>query len=129
MLLRCVIVIVQILIFVNIQAKSMNAFIIIYITHPDLKTAKKICGELLKRRLIACVNYIPIESAYWWCEKIENAKEIVSIVKTRKENWTQVRKAVEAIHPYQVPCIMKFNVEANTSYAEWIKKETLAENT
>lgn len=99
-------------------------FIIIYITHPNLKEAKKVAETLLRDKLIACVNYFPIESAYWWQGKIENAKEIVSLVKTRKENWTKVRKAVEAMHPYQTPCIMKLEVESNPSYADWIKKET-----
>jgi periplasmic divalent cation tolerance protein len=109
-------------------------FIIIYITHSNMKEAKRVCGTLLKKRLIACVNYFPIESAYWWPAsttlqrgekgKIVHSKEIVSLVKTRKENWTKVKKAVEAIHPYEIPCIMKLDVESNPSYAAWIKKET-----
>lgn len=99
-------------------------FIIIYITYPNLKEAKKVAGELLKKRLIACVNYFPIESAYWWNGKITNSKEIVSIVKTKKENWTKVKKAVEVIHSYETPCIMKIETESNKSYADWIKKET-----
>ena len=32
-----------------------------------------------------------------------------------------LRKEVEKIHPYDVPCIMKFDVEANTSYENWIR--------
>lgn len=99
-------------------------FIIIYITHKNLKEAKRVTETLLKEKLIACANYFPIESSYWWNGKITNSKEIVSIVKTKKENWTKVKKAVEAIHPYEVPCIMKIEVESNKSYADWIKKET-----
>lgn len=99
-------------------------FIIIYITHSNLKEAKKVAEVLLQDKLIACVNYFPIESAYWWQGEITNAKEIVSIVKTRKENWIKVKKAVEALHPYETPCIMKFEVESNKAYADWIKKET-----
>ena len=99
-------------------------FIIIYITHKNLKEAKKVAETLLRDRLIACVNYFPIESAYWWQGNIENAKEIVSLVKTRKENWMKVKKAVEAMHPYETPCIMRLEVESNPAYADWIKKET-----
>ncbi|MBU4257244.1 divalent cation tolerance protein CutA [Patescibacteria group bacterium] len=32
-------------------------FIIIYITYPDLKTAKKIVASLMESRLIACGNF------------------------------------------------------------------------
>lgn len=99
-------------------------FIIIYITHKNMKEAKKVAETLLHKKLIACVNYFPIESSYWWKGKITNAKEIVSLVKTKQENWVKVKKAVEAMHPYEVPCIMKLEVESNKSYAEWIKGET-----
>lgn len=99
-------------------------FFISKITHKNLKEAGKVAEHLLKKRLIACVNYLPIESSYWWKGKIENSKEIVTLVKTKKENWQKVKKEVEKIHPYDVPCIMKLEVQSNKSYAEWIKKET-----
>lgn len=99
-------------------------FIIIYITHKNLSEAKKIAKSLLRDKLIACVNYFPIESSYWWKGKITTTKETVTLVKTRKENWLKVKKAVLAIHPYETPCIMKLDVESNESYAKWIQEET-----
>lgn len=98
-------------------------FIIIYITHPDLRTAKKIVASLMKNRLIACANFFPIESTYWWKGKMENSDEIVSIVKTKKENWDRVKSAVIKMHPYEIPCIMKIDVDANENYENWINKE------
>ncbi|MGB4833586.1 MAG: divalent-cation tolerance protein CutA [Candidatus Moraniibacteriota bacterium] len=99
-------------------------FIIIYITFPNRKEAKQIVESLIDKKLVACANYFPIESVYWWKDEITNAKEIVSIVKTRKSNWAEVKKAVEAMHPYETPCIMKLEVESNTAYADWIHNET-----
>lgn len=99
-------------------------FIVIYITHKNLKEAKRVANHLIKQRLVACANYFPIESAYWWKGKIVNAKEVVSIVKTRTENWNKAKKEVEKIHPYSVPCIMKIEVEANKKYVDWIHEET-----
>jgi periplasmic divalent cation tolerance protein len=99
-------------------------FIIIYTTNPNLKEAKKVADVLLEKRLIACANHFPIQSAFWWKGKIENAKEIVSILKTKKENWEKVKKEIQKIHSYEIPCIMKMDVESNGDYAEWIKKET-----
>ncbi len=99
-------------------------FILIYITHKNLREAKKVAGHLLAKRLIACVNYFPIQSSYWWKGKIESGKEIVTFVKTRKENWKKVRDEVKKIHPYETPCIMKLEVEANEDYAEWVLAET-----
>ena len=100
------------------------AFIIIYITHKNMKEAKKAANHLLKKRLIACANFFPIESAYLWKGKIECTHEIVSIVKAKQENWEKVKAEVARIHPYEVPYIMKINVEANESYEKWINEET-----
>jgi len=99
-------------------------FILVYITHKNRNEARKVVSHLLKRRIIACANIFPIESHYQWKGKIERAKEIVTIVKTRKENWKKVKAEVERIHPYEVPCIMKLDAEANASYESWIRKET-----
>ena len=99
-------------------------FILIYVTHKNLKEAKKVADFLLRKKLIACVNYFPIESAYWWKGKIENSKEIVSLLKTKKENWNKVKEEIEKSHPYETPCIIKIEAEANKDYAKWINKET-----
>ncbi|VVB59110.1 Divalent-cation tolerance protein CutA [uncultured archaeon] len=99
-------------------------FIIVYITHKNLEEAKKIAGHLLGKRLIACANFFPIESAYRWKGKIESVHEVVSIVKTKSENWEKVKEEVARIHPYDVPCIMKIGVEANDKYEKWIEDET-----
>lgn len=97
--------------------------IIIYITHPDLKTAKKIVASLMQSRLVACGNFFPIQSSYWWKGKIENSKEIVSIVKTKTKNWAKVKSEIIKLHPYKTPCIIKLNVEANDDYEFWINNE------
>jgi periplasmic divalent cation tolerance protein len=100
------------------------SFIVVYITHPDMECAREIASHLLAERLIACVNFIPITSMYWWEGKVEDASEVVSIVKTRKENWPRLKAEVEKMHPYKVPCIMRLTAEANKKYGDWIAAET-----
>jgi periplasmic divalent cation tolerance protein len=75
--------------------------------------------------LIACANFLQIESSYWWKGKIEDSREVVSIVKTKKGNWGKLKSEIEKIHPYEIPCMMKFEVEANKDYEEWVKSETV----
>ena len=100
------------------------AFIILYVTHENLKNAQKIASHLLQKKLIACANFFPIKSSYWWKGKIENSEEIVSLLKTRKENWEKVKSEIKKIHPYETPCIIKMNVEANEDYESWVNDET-----
>lgn len=94
--------------------------IIIYVTYPNKEEAKKITAHLLNKKLIACANVFPIKSSYWWKGNIENSDEFVSIVKTRKENWKKVKEKVKKIHSYDVPCIIKFDVEADEEYEKWV---------
>lgn len=100
------------------------SFILVYVTHKNQKEAKKITQHLLKKRLIACANFMSIKSAYWWQGNIESGGEVVSLLKTRKENWYFLKEEIEKMHPYQIPCILKLEVEANDSYEKWIQEET-----
>jgi periplasmic divalent cation tolerance protein len=98
-------------------------FVFIYITNPNKKEAIKIAKHLLKKRLIACVNIFPINSLYWWKNKIVDAKEFTLIAKTSKVNFEKVKKEVEKIHPYDVPCIVKIPVSSNKKYSDWLMGE------
>lgn len=98
-------------------------FIFVYVTNPDEKVAKRIANHLLKKRLVACANIFPVDSAYWWKGKIENEEEYVLIAKTKKGNWEKVKREIKKIHPYSVPCITKINVSANKEYEKWLIKE------
>jgi len=99
------------------------AFIFVYVTNPNKKEAKRISLQLLKKRLAVCAVIFPVDSSYWWKNKIEKIKEYVLIAKTKKENWKKVKTEIKKIHPYTVPCITKINVEANKEFESWIKKE------
>lgn len=100
-------------------------FIIIYSTFKNKVEADKIVKGLLDKKLIACANYLNIESKYFWKDKIVSTKEIATYLKTKKENWNKVKKYIEENHSYEIPCVIKMNeVEANKSYSEWILKES-----
>ena len=96
----------------------------VYITCKDKKEAIKISKDLLKKRLIACSNMFPIKSMYWWKKRIVNDNEVVILAKTTNKNYEKIKKEVKKLHSYDVPCILKFNIKANSEYEKWVKKET-----
>ena len=98
------------------------SFIVVYITHATEKVATKVSNYLIEQKFVACANIFPIKSGYWWKDVIQSENEWVSIVKTTTENWIPLKNEVEKIHPYEVPCIMKIEVEANESYEKWIRE-------
>ena len=101
-------------------------FIVVFVTVPDLKTAKKITKGLLAKKLCACVNIVKdIESFFWWQGKIDKAAELLLIIKTQKKLFKKLEKAILTLHPYQTVEIIALPIVlVNKKYASWIKQET-----
>lgn len=97
------------------------AFLIFYVTYPDEATARSISESLVKQRFAACANVFPIQSMYWWEGAIQQEGEWVSILKTSRTLEAELEKAIEALHPYKVPCIMRLEARANEAYEQWIE--------
>lgn len=98
-------------------------FALIYITHPSEEKAREIGNHLVEKRLAACANIFPISIDYWWQGAIQQEGEWVSIVKTTLPLWEKLKEEVRKIHPYEVPCIVKVEAEANEEYYRWIVAE------
>jgi len=96
---------------------------LIYITCKDENEAVKISEHLLNKKLIACSNMHPIRSMYWWQGKIQDEKEFVIMAKTLDKNYGKIKEEVKKLHSYDVPCILKIDVEANESYDKWVNEE------
>lgn len=98
-------------------------FTILYVTHPSIEAAKTCAADLLDQKLIACANFFAIENMYQWKGERVSENEVVSILKTTNEKVDAAEKAILAMHSYEVPCVMRLPVSANTSYEQWIAGE------
>lgn len=96
------------------------SFTIIYITYPNEAEARRISGLMLEQRLVACANFFPVTSAYWWEGDITQDNEWVGLVKTTDAGAMAVETFVKQHHPYEIPCIMQINARANAAYEAWI---------
>jgi len=99
---------------------------VVFITIDSQENAQKIASKLLSERKAACVNIIPaVESQYWWQGKIENADELMLMVKTRASLMDELVALVKSIHPYSIPEIIALPIiGGNEDYLQWIEKET-----
>ena len=97
-------------------------YIIILITAKDKKEADKIAKVLVKNKLAACVNIVGgIKSLFWWEGKLDRAKEVLLLVKSRKEKLNKIIKAVKSSHSYTVPEIIAIPVISGFKpYLKWI---------
>jgi periplasmic divalent cation tolerance protein len=96
--------------------------IAVFITAAHKKEADRIARELIKNRVVACVNIIDkIESLFWWQGKVERSKEVLLIIKSRKEKLAKIIKIVKSIHSYEVPEIIAFAIiGGDKRYLKWI---------
>ncbi|MEX0616832.1 MAG: divalent-cation tolerance protein CutA [Candidatus Woykebacteria bacterium] len=96
--------------------------IIIYTTFSDKKSAKLTTRKILEQKLASCVQIFPIESAYWWKGKIEEAAETAVFIKTKKSLQKRVTDFISKNHPYEVPEIVSITpADVNKPYFDWIE--------
>ena len=78
--------------------------------------------QLVEKRLAACVNVIPqIQSVYRWQGKIENGGEKLLLIKTVDARLEELKKALFASHPYEVPEFVVLQpVELSDAYKAWL---------
>jgi len=78
-----------------------------YITAPP-DAAPELARLLVDERLAACVNRVPCRSTYRWEGDTETGDEEILLAKTTAERYPDLVERVESAHPYDVPCIERF---------------------
>ena len=97
---------------------------IVMVTAPRDK-AVTLVKKLLKERLIACGNLMPIRSIYRWKGKIEDGEETLILMKCLKHGIPVLERRIKALHPYEVPEIVTLSASrVNRSYLKWVGLET-----
>jgi periplasmic divalent cation tolerance protein len=91
-------------------------------TTANKREAEKIVKKLLDRHLIACANMIsPVESHFWWQNKIEKAEELLVLMKSNQKLFTNLSKAIRELHSYKVPEIFAIPiVKSYRPYTKWL---------
>ena len=97
-------------------------YIVIFITAGNRKEAKRIADSLLRKKLAACINIVDrIESFFWWQKKIDSNKEVLLIVKSRKDKLQKIITCVKSAHSYEVPEIIALPIVGGYKpYLNWI---------
>jgi len=99
--------------------------VLIISTYPNKKSILKIANDLVKTKIISCVNISKIDSIYSWNGKIQNSPEYIAIFKTVTKNKTKLKKVIAETHPYDVPEIAEIDVTSiNKSYLNWLIEST-----
>lgn len=91
----------------------------VYITAPPA-AADDLAEALVEERLAACVNRLSTTSTYRWEGEIHRDDETVLLAKTTGEAYDDLIDRVRELHPYDVPCIERFDEsDVLESFAAW----------
>lgn len=98
---------------------------VVLATFPDAAVAGRILDGLLAERLAACVQTLPIQSAYRWQGEIQREPEVLALIKTTAARYPEIEARIRAGHPYAIPEIIRIPVEAGfAGYLQWLADET-----
>jgi periplasmic divalent cation tolerance protein len=99
---------------------------VVLVTAPSAEVGEKIARTVVEERLVACVNVLAgVTSIYRWQGRVEQASEVLLVMKTVQDRLATLTSRVKELHPYSVPEVLALPVDAALpAYAEWIAEET-----
>ena len=104
---------------------SMQKDLIVVFSTAPLDKSELLARMLVEKRIVACVNIVPVRSYYRWKGDFCDEQEHLLIAKTTRENVGKVIEAIKDLHPYEVPEIIALPViNGYLPYLEWVNEET-----
>ncbi len=99
---------------------------VVYVTVGSREEARSIARDLVDRRLASSVNMIAgAKSIYRWQGEVREAEEVVMFAKTQTDLVAAVTERIDALHSYDVPCVIALPIDAgHPDYLDWIEAET-----
>lgn len=108
---------------------SEDGTLVVLSTVASAEEGAAIARALVEERLAACVNLVGgVRSFFFWEGRLQEAGEVLLVVKTRRERYAELEARLRALHSYKVPEILALAVEAGSpSYTAWVRESVLAE--
>jgi periplasmic divalent cation tolerance protein len=83
---------------------------------------RPLAHDLIERRLVACINVVDaVQSIYAWEGRVTEDREQLLIMKTTSDRVAELREALFAQHPYEVPEFLVVAIDGiSDAYREWL---------
>ena len=92
--------------------------------------AARVVRVLVEERLIACANVLAgARSIYRWKDGIADEREVVVLMKTRKQDWAALLSRLHELHPYETPELVALRIAAGAPrYMAWLDEALAPED-
>jgi periplasmic divalent cation tolerance protein len=104
--------------------------LLVFSTFADEASAATVVRVLVEERLIACANLLPgARSIYRWQDQVKDEREVVALMKTRKQDWAALQSRLHELHPYETPECVAVRVAAGAPrYMAWLEESLAPES-
>ncbi|HZH43868.1 MAG TPA: divalent-cation tolerance protein CutA [Lysobacter sp.] len=99
---------------------------LVFSTCPDAASADALARALVEERLAACVNRIAgVRSTYRWQGQVEDADEVLLLIKTVDAKLPALTERLRALHPYELPELVAVEAAGGLPpYLQWVIEQT-----
>jgi len=103
-----------------------EAFCVVLVTASSHEEAQCLARALVESRLAACVQMSPINSIYRWEGEVQQADEVLMLIKTSRAHFASMERLIVEMHSYSVPEIIQLPIEQGAeNYLQWLANELL----
>jgi len=102
----------------------VTEMLVVFTTFAREEDAARVVRTLVEERLAACGNLLPgARSLYRWQGAVADEREVVAILKTRKQDWSALLSRLHELHPYDTPECIAVRVAAGApKYLAWLEQ-------
>jgi periplasmic divalent cation tolerance protein len=86
--------------------------------------AERLAAVLLEHKLAACVQMFPVNSRYIWKGEMCADREVLLLIKCRRDDYADIERTILENHSYELPEILLTPIEGGyIKYLEWMDSD------
>ena len=109
----------------GVESMEISEHIVVLVTAGTEPEARQIAKSLVEKRLVACVNILPVSSLYMWEDELREDHEVLMVIKSTSEVFREkLLVAIQDAHSYDVPELIGMPIVLGSpDYLKWISTQ------
>ncbi|XP_066112465.1 protein CutA homolog isoform X1 [Saccopteryx bilineata] len=100
-----------------------GTYSVVFVNCPNEQIARDIARSVLDKKLAGSVNILPkASSLFFWNGEIEEATEILLLIKTKTSKVHVLSSYVRLVHPFEIPELFSLPMDqGDVHYLKWLE--------